>query len=128
MMRAEVKCVMPTRTICTQILNRPKLSLILCFTLWKALLFTITLASPGPGYDSSATLLKPSPTHDFKDPTKIWSLLSKFVRWDAIYYIQIAHRGIVFEQEWAFGWGFTKLLAFFARGILFPSPVFRLIS
>lgn len=112
----------------TQILNRPKVSLILCFTLWKALLFTITLASPGPGYDSSTTLLKPSPTDDFKDSTKIWSLLSKFVRWDAIYFVQIAHRGIVFEQEWAFGWGFTKLLAFSARGIIFPCLLFRLIS
>lgn len=50
------------------------------------------------------------------------------MRWDAIYYVQIAHRGIVFEQEWAFGRGFTKVLAFFARGILLPSPVFRLIS
>lgn len=111
-----------------QILNRPKLSLILCFALWKALLFTITLASPGPGYDSSTTLLKPSPTHDFKDSTEIWSLLNKFVRWDAIYFVQIAHRGTVFEQEWAFGWGFTKLIAFLARGIFFPSLLFRLNS
>lgn len=112
----------------TQILNRPKLSLILCFTLWKVLLFTIILASPGPGYDSSTTLLKPAATDDFKDSTEIWSLLNKFVRWDAIYFVQIAHRGIVFEQEWAFGWGFTKFLAFFARGTRFPSLLFRLIS
>lgn len=112
----------------TQILNRPKLSLILCFTLWKALLFTLTLASPGTGYDCSTPLLKPAQIDDFKDSTGIWSLLSKFVRWDAIYFVQIAHRGVVFEQEWAFGWGFTKLLAFFARGTRFPSLLFRSIS
>ncbi len=102
-----------------EILNRPKRSLIISFTLWKALLLAVTFASPGPGYDTSTTLLKPHSMHDIEVASKTSGLFTKLVRWDAIYFTQVAHRGVVFEQEWAFGWGFTKLIAFLARGILF---------
>ena len=47
-------------------------------------------------------------------PLRWWT---NFVRWDAIYFIQIAHRGVLFEQEWAFGWGFAKLLTLVGRGM-----------
>lgn len=97
--------------------NYPVLSLITCFVIWKALLAALVLACPSPGYDTSTDLLRSkhgnstSNTDNFKAP------LGKFVRWDAIYFTQISHRGILFEQEWAFGWGFTKLLAFVAKGM-----------
>ena len=94
--------------------THPKVSLVIGFTLWKVLLATVALASPGPGYDTSATLLK---RESGEVPIKALSWLRKFVRWDAIYFTQIAHRGVVFEQEWAFSWVFAKLLTLVGRGM-----------
>jgi hypothetical protein len=45
-------------------------------------------------------------------PAPFERLLQTLTRWDAIYFASIAERGYVFEQEWAFGWGFTRLLSF----------------
>ncbi|KAH2444774.1 ER membrane glycoprotein subunit of the GPI transamidase complex-like protein [Aspergillus fumigatus] len=38
----------------------------------------------------------------------------RFVRWDSIYFVHAAEHGYVFEQEWAFGYGYTRLLALLA--------------
>lgn len=97
-----------------QILDYPKISLVICCTAWKSLLLFVALLSPGLGYDTSTTLLYPEkPSVDslslpggLSNP---W--LTNVVRWDAIYFTQIARRGYLWEQEWAFGWGFTKLIA-----------------
>jgi hypothetical protein len=43
------------------------------------------------------------------------TLAQKLVRWDAIYFVPIASRGYRYEQEWAFGWGLTRLIAFLAK-------------
>jgi phosphatidylinositol glycan class V len=43
-------------------------------------------------------------------------ITSKLVKWDAIYFVQTARRGYVFEQEWAFGWGFSRLIKLFTQG------------
>lgn len=75
---------------------------------------SIALASPGPGYDTSTTLSK---CDHGEGAIKASSWLDNFVRWDAIYFTQIAHRGVVFEQEWAFGWGFARLLTLVGRGM-----------
>lgn len=91
-------------------LSRPVRGLTICFCLWKALLFLVIVACPGPGYDTSTTLL----------PTKnglLSSILQKFVRWDSIYFIHVAEKGYVFEQEWAFGFGYTKFLSALSSGI-----------
>lgn len=72
--------------------------------------------SPGPGYDTSTTLLNHKSYLAFQTDHILSEGLSKFVRWDAVYFTQISLRGYVFEQEWAFGWGFTKLLALLTRG------------
>lgn len=96
----------------TQTRNHPRVSLVIGFILWKVLLAAIALASPGPGYDTSTTILK---REHGEGAVKALSGMRNFVRWDAIYFTQIAHRGVVFEQEWAFGWGFAKLLTMVGR-------------
>ena len=83
----------------------PKASLAVLYVLWKLFLLLVAIGSPGSGYDTSTSLL-PQPQS---------LLTSKLVRWDAIYYTQIAQRGYVFEQEWAFGWGYTHMLKFLAK-------------
>ena len=87
-------------------LKQPKTSLTIVFFAWKLLLFLVAVSSPGPGYDTSTFLVYPA----------IAPLLAKFVRWDAIYFTQIARHNYVFEQEWAFGWGFTRVLAMLSKG------------
>lgn len=104
-------------------LEYPILSLTTYFILWKVLLFAIALTSPGPGYDTSTLLLKTDDGNIVPDAgglNAISSLLSSYVRWDALYFTQIARRGFIFEQEWAFGWGFTKLLALVAGSRILP--------
>ena len=81
-------------------LRWPRLSLTLIFVCWKSLLFTLAQCSPWPGYDTSTVILHP--LHNG------WAM--PFIRWDAIYFTQIAQRGYLFEQEWAFSWGLTRLM------------------
>ena len=87
-------------------LQQPKTSLTIVFVAWKLLLLLVAISSPGPGYDTSTFLLDPP----------IGPVSAKFVRWDAIYFTQIARRNYVLEQEWAFGWGFTRVLAMLSKG------------
>lgn len=94
----------------------PILSLTIFFVIWKALLAAIALTCPVTGYDTSADLLRVGEETRSPKPQNFQLSLDKFVRWDAIYFVQISNRGIVFEQEWAFGWGFTKLLSYTAKG------------
>ena len=100
-------------------LDRPKVALVLCLLVWKLLLLCIAIVSPGAGYDTSTTLLQ--------SDDKLANLTSKsglgfplrwesLVRWDAIYFTQIARNGYIWEQEWAFGWGFTRLMALVSKG------------
>ena len=101
-------------------IDRPYLLLGLLFAIWKALLLVLVLLAPGPGYDTSTTLLPPlldgSPSSALYS-TLLWRVATRLVRWDALYFTQIARRGYVFEQEWAFGWGHTQLLGLVARQI-----------
>lgn len=100
-------------------------SLTVSFLLWKLFLLSIALLAPGPGYDTSSSLLfrRSSESGYLTSDSPKAPRLSKLVRWDAIYFTQVAHRGYEFEQEWAFGWGFTKLIAFVTTGI--PTVVYR---
>ena len=100
-------------------LDRPRIALVLYLLVWKLLLLCIAIVSPGAGYDTSTTLLQSdnklaSLTSSFRlvVPLKLESL----VRWDAIYFIEIAQNGYIWEQEWAFGWGFTRLIALISKG------------
>ena len=100
-------------------LDRPKIALVSYLLAWKSLLLCIAIVSPGAGYDTSATLLQSN--------NKLANLTSNFgsvhlldlkglLRWDAIYFIHIAQYGYMWEQEWAFGWGFTRLIALISQG------------
>lgn len=40
--------------------------------------------------------------------------MTRFTSWDAIYFVSVAKRGYVFEQEWAFGTGLVVAV----RGVL----------
>lgn len=87
------------------------------FAVWKTFLLVVASLSPGPGYDTSAQLLLP--LADGGDPLlkRILShLLTRLVRWDALYYVTISSNGYEFEQYWAFGWGFTRAMRYLANG------------
>ncbi|KAI4856543.1 mannosyltransferase [Aureobasidium sp. EXF-8846] len=90
------------------------------FVLWKLLLLCIAYASPGPGYDTSTTLLFARAQPALSENTLLEDfakrLASKLVRWDALYFVSVAQRGYVFEQEWAWGWGYTNLLGLISKG------------
>lgn len=66
------------------------------FIAWKALLLIVVGAAPGIGYDTSTTHLPST---------------NKLIRWDAIYLVQTAQRGRIFEQEWAFGVGQSTIIS-----------------
>ena len=102
-----------------QTLSQPYSSLATLFVLWKVLLLLLAVVSPGPGYDTSTSLLFQLETATSTRNTvlqRIADLVSeKLVRWDAIYFASIAQHGYVYEQEWAFGWGFAMLSRVVAR-------------
>ena len=92
--------------------KRPILSLVVAFAVWKTLLLLIAICSPGPGYDTSTTLSLLSHNLEAKRlPTLLSHLVNKLTRWDAIYFVKVANRGYLYEQEWAFGWGFSNLIS-----------------
>ncbi|KAE9370413.1 glycosyltransferase family 76 protein [Stipitochalara longipes BDJ] len=95
----------------TRPLDRPIQNLLIICVAWKFLLLLIAGLSPGPGYDTSASLISPNTAEGRGLPPAIQYILGKLIRWDAIYFVKTAGRGYVFEQEWAFGWGFTRLIS-----------------
>ncbi|KAL9601929.1 MAG: hypothetical protein Q9219_002153 [cf. Caloplaca sp. 3 TL-2023] len=100
-------------------LSQERTSLISLFLAWKIILLAIIFTSAYPGYDTSTTLLLQSRAPDQESTNTIQNFLhvsiAKLTRWDAIYFAQISQRGALFEQEWAFGWGFVKLLSAMGR-------------
>ncbi|KAI9646923.1 ER membrane glycoprotein subunit of the GPI transamidase complex-like protein [Ciborinia camelliae] len=88
-------------------LEAPVRTLILCFTLWKISFLLTAACSPGPGYDTSTSLLLSSLQSIGKKklPSAVRYLVGKLVRWDAIYFVRVSNRGYLYEQEWAFGSG-----------------------
>lgn len=98
-------------------------ALTLLFWAWKTILFLVIVNSPGPGYDTSTTLL-PANSEDPLSIATSWdgsqfpfaAIVLKFVRWDSIYFVRVAERGYLFEQEWAWGYGYTRVLAHLTSG------------
>jgi phosphatidylinositol glycan class V len=96
--------------------DHPIRNLLILFAGWKAFLLLIAALSPGPGYDTSSSLNATSHS-EFKElPSLLRHVVHKLTRWDALYFVKVANRGYLFEQEWAFGWGFTRVIAFCTSG------------
>lgn len=76
--------------------SHPLLPISTVFLAWKSIVLILIWLSPGQGYDTSTSLLVGA---------------NRLVRWDAIYFVQKAQHGDVFEQEWAFGKGLSTLLS-----------------
>ena len=88
--------------------------LVLVFFVWKALLFLLPAFCPGPGYDTSALVLTDASTNrhaNIEFSSRFDRLVLNLFRWDALYFIRAAERGLVFEQEWAFSPAFSRLLS-----------------
>ena len=96
--------------------------LITRFVLWKALLLLIVWACPGPGYDTSTSLLQATNGHGRASTPILHAPARNLVRWDAVYFIHIAQHGYRFEQEWAFGPGFPLLVDRLSRGRVRAGP------
>merc|ERR1711964_627685 len=69
------------------------------------------VCSPGMGYDTSTSLFYTESEQAIQLPLVLRYLVGKLTRWDGIYFVQSSRRGYLFEQEWAFGWGFTRVIA-----------------
>lgn len=98
--------------------NAPIASLLGLFTAAKVVLFSLAFVSPGPGYDRSTQLLFRGygVNSTLPSSTSIGGILAqKLTRWDGIYFATSAERGYQFEQEWAFGWGLTRAIAYLAK-------------
>jgi hypothetical protein len=119
------------------------------FAAWKTLLLAVVLLGPGcdrrgAGYDTSTRLLLgPAPAAPVRlsavavadgirpaAPASAARRLARGLgerlalratRWDAVYFTRAAVGGARTEQEWAFGWGFSALLAR-VDAALFPPP------
>jgi hypothetical protein len=99
--------------------RRPVRTLITVFAAWKLFLFLIAAGSTvGPAYDTSGGItLDVAGTSNGSAP----ALLARLTSWDAIYFTQVARRGYLFEQEWAFGSGLTIVIEYLVKS-MFPYP------
>lgn len=97
----------------------------LTFVAWKVILGLVAHSVPGIGYDTSSSLLEDFGTslELTETPSALKYAVTKLLRWDAIYFTQAAVRGYVFEQEWAFSYAFSKMIATVSGGV---SRVLRL--
>jgi len=96
-------------------LHHPYRNLTAAYAAWKALLLVIALGSCiGPAYDTSASLLLGIRDRGASSLAAI--IATRLTSWDAIYFIQQAARGYVFEQEWAFGPGVPSAIRALRKG------------
>ncbi|KAF2674841.1 hypothetical protein BT63DRAFT_420109 [Microthyrium microscopicum] len=115
----------------------PLATLALIFAAWKLVLLAIVLLTPGSGYDSSTGLfILPRGTGSHPQQhiagslndvlsaengkslsqVSLAGLLSKFVRWDAFYFVSAAWKGYYTnEQDWAFSFGWTGVLSWLSQ-------------
>ncbi|KAL2162086.1 hypothetical protein VTH06DRAFT_7871 [Thermothelomyces fergusii] len=109
---------------------RPFRTLLASFVAWKLFLLAIALGSivAGDAYDTSAGLLllqahggeenNRNATAAGRPPEGLGiRLVSRLTSWDALYFVSIARRGYLFEQEWAFGTGLPFTVRNLLRGL-----------
>ncbi|KAK4943949.1 ER membrane glycoprotein subunit of the GPI transamidase complex-like protein [Elasticomyces elasticus] len=107
--------------------SSPVATLCSVFAVWKLLLIVIACASPGPGYDTSTQLFfhtrsLPGAYDDHRQlPLLAERLIGRLTRWDAIYFTAVAHRGHVYEQEYAFSYNLRAIAQVFSLSD-HPSP------
>lgn len=92
--------------------------LVLVFSAWKALLFLLTAFCPGPGYDTSGLILADASATRYanlESSNRFDQLALNLFRWDALYFVKAAERGVVFEQEWVFSPMFSRLMSVTGR-------------
>ena len=98
--------------------SRHLVAITFSFIVWKAILGLVACNSPGIGYDTSSSLFEHF--EDLPDlietPLTLQNSITKFIRWDAVYFTQIAARNYVFEQEWAFSFAFSRIMSIISRG------------
>lgn len=96
--------------------RHPVRTLVTVFAAWKTLLFLIAAGSiVGGAYDTSASLTLDGSAvsgNSSSAPT----LIARLTSWDAIYFTQVARRGYLFEQEWAFGSGIPLVVSYLIKG------------
>ena len=95
--------------------RRPVRTLVIVFAAWKLFLVLIAAGSTlgGPASDTSASIAL-----DLANPSNSSApaILARLTSWDAIYFTQVARRGYLFEQEWAFGSGLTIVIEYLVKG------------
>ncbi|KAL2126330.1 hypothetical protein VTI74DRAFT_1172 [Chaetomium olivicolor] len=109
------------------VLSGPYRTLLTSFATWKLFLFIIALGSTlvGEAYDTSAELVVQGlASTDVTDVAQSTAglgtrLIARFTSWDAIYFVSVAHRDYLFEQEWAFGAGLPVVVRALLRGLEF---------
>lgn len=102
----------------SRILRSPCASITVCFFTWKFILLGLALCTPSPAYDTSTSVLSRNLAYSPSEALVVIPKLSdRLTRWDAIYFTQAIRRGYRYEQEWAFGWGYTQTVVLFASGM-----------
>ncbi|EUC45859.1 glycosyltransferase family 76 protein [Bipolaris oryzae ATCC 44560] len=88
--------------------------LVSLFCLWKGILLTLAAFCPGPGYDTSGLILLDASVQrhgHFNVSTRFERFVLNLVRWDALYFVKSAERGLIHEQAWAFSGVYSRLLS-----------------
>jgi phosphatidylinositol glycan class V len=81
--------------------TRPLYSIFTVFAAWKGFLLSIALGtSISDDYDTSTSLFF---EHVYGAGVNASALATKLTRWDSLYFMQAAHGGYIYEQQWAFG-------------------------
>lgn len=114
-------------------MSSPVPTVVRLFAAWKGALLLIAVGSAivGPAYDTSGGLLLADRGGDVLNShstAAVSALLTRLVSWDAIYFVESADRGYVFEQEWAFGYGNPSVISCVVKGtvLFFFFPSLRL--
>jgi len=92
--------------------------LILIFAAWKIALLLLATLTPGPGYDTSSLILLDKSTNrhfNAQSSPVLGRLPLRTFRWDALYFVNSAQRGYLYEQEWAFSWTYSYIINSVAR-------------
>ncbi|KFA75769.1 hypothetical protein S40288_07905 [Stachybotrys chartarum IBT 40288] len=88
--------------------THPRLALAAAFAAWKSLLLAIALGTAlAADYDTSTSVFFDVV---YGAGARVPALAHRLTRWDALYFVHAAHRGYVYEQEWAFGTGLPMVV------------------